>query len=138
MARELHGAHAADLASLGLRLVALPNDARKVRQRLARGFPVAAGYQVNAAEDAFHQSAVACAARGFILPKFAVHPVAVSAHAVLFVGYDARVGCFIARNSWGNGWGVDGHFLVAFDDVEDARCFTDLVSARRPHEPADE
>ena len=136
VARELRGAHATDLASLGLALTELPNDSAAVRGRLACGFPVAAGYQVNRATDEFHRDPAACAARGFVLPRFSRDPVAVSAHAVLLVGYDGRVGCFIARNSWGGAWGVDGHFLVTFADVEDGSFFTDLMSVRALHEAA--
>ena len=124
-ARALQTLHAADLAALGLRLVALPNDPAALRRSLARGYPVAAGYQVNAAIAAFHQDAAHCAARGFVLPRYA--PPALSAHAVLIVGYDDKVRCFLARNSWGGSWGVEGHFLIAYEDLNNVDFFTDLA-----------
>jgi hypothetical protein len=37
-------------------------------------------------------------------------------HTVLLVGYDDVQQCWIAKNSWGTGWGEDGFFRVAYDD----------------------
>jgi len=62
------------------------------------------------------------------LPPFSPQPQADAAHAVLIMGFDDAIGCFIARNSWGDAWGVDGHFLIRYRDLEDADFFTDLVS----------
>ena len=45
---------------------------------------------------------------------------------MLLLGYDFRAQAFIARNSWGRAWGVEGHFLVPFTCVEDAEAVTDL------------
>lgn len=36
-------------------------------------------------------------------------------HAVLIVGYDDSQSCWIAKNSWGPWWGVDGYFRIAYD-----------------------
>ena len=38
-------------------------------------------------------------------------------HAVLVVGYDDANGCFIAKNSWGKGWGEGGFFRIAYSEV---------------------
>jgi len=121
-------AHGADLEALGWRMVRLQNSAELCRRRLRQGAPVVAGYQVNARIAAFHASPAVCEAHGFLLPPFASDPRPESAHAVLLLGFDDALGCFLARNSWGAGWGVEGHFLVRYRDVEDPAFFTDLVS----------
>lgn len=38
-------------------------------------------------------------------------------HAVLLVGYDKRKKVFIARNSWGTGWGDKGYFYMPFNVI---------------------
>jgi len=40
-------------------------------------------------------------------------------HAVLVVGYDDNDACFKAKNSWGDSWGENGYFRIAYDDVTD-------------------
>ncbi len=40
-------------------------------------------------------------------------------HAVLLVGYDDNLQCFKVKNSWGTGWGENGYFRIAYDDVTD-------------------
>lgn len=127
-------AHGDDLRRLGWAVVALTNSAAQCKQRLRLGAPVVAGYQVNARIARFHESREACEAHGYLLPAFRQDPSAQSAHAVLLVGFDDAAGCFLARNSWGEAWGVDGHFLVRYEDVEDGAFFTDLVSFARPDE----
>ncbi|MBI4425321.1 MAG: C1 family peptidase [Elusimicrobia bacterium] len=38
-------------------------------------------------------------------------------HAVLLVGYDDAEGAFTVKNSWGEGWGEDGYFRIAYSEV---------------------
>ncbi|QTA89304.1 C1 family peptidase [Desulfonema magnum] len=40
-------------------------------------------------------------------------------HAVLLVGYDDTQQCFKVKNSWGDWWGENGYFRIAYDDVTD-------------------
>ena len=126
--------HGKDLELLGWRVVALRNSTPQCKQRLRLGVPVVAGYQVNGRIAQFHSDARRCEEHGFLLPSFAAHPKAESAHAVLIVGFDDAIGCFIARNSWGAAWGVKGHFLIRYSDLEDPSFFTDLVSFARAEE----
>ena len=39
-------------------------------------------------------------------------------HAVLAVGFDQKAKRIIARNSWGNAWGMDGYFTMPFAYLE--------------------
>jgi Papain family cysteine protease len=126
--RSAMRSHGSDLESLGWRVVALKNSVAQCKRRLRLGAPIVAGYQVNQAVAKFHSDARTCEAHGFLLPPFSASPQAESGHAVLILGFDDSIGCFIARNSWGEAWGVGGHFLVRYRDVEDATFFTDLVS----------
>lgn len=123
--------HQADVKSLGWRVVALQNSVSQCKQRLRVGAPIVAGYQVNREIAKFHTNAKTCEDHGFLLPCFASRPNAESAHAVMILGFDDAIGCFIARNSWGDAWGISGHFLIRYGDVADASFFTDLVSFAR-------
>lgn len=39
-------------------------------------------------------------------------------HAVLLVGYDDQLQCFMVKNSWGPSWGENGYFRIAYDQTE--------------------
>lgn len=125
---HIHEVYGAGLRRAGVELVELPNSVRSIKQALVRGCTVVAGYQVNRAIQDFHFSAERREAHGYLLPPFWSDPVALSGHAVLIVGYDDSVGCFIARNSWGAHWGSDGHFLIRYRDVHNKDGFTDFVA----------
>lgn len=47
-------------------------------------------------------------------------------HAVLFVGYDDDMECFIVRNSWGTKWGDKGHFYMPYDYLLDRNLSDDF------------
>jgi Papain family cysteine protease len=38
----------------------------------------------------------------------------IGGHCVTIVGYDDADKCWIAKNSWGTGWGEDGYFRIAY------------------------
>ncbi|CRK60249.1 hypothetical protein [Alloactinosynnema sp. L-07] len=42
-------------------------------------------------------------------------------HCVALIGWDDAAGCWIAKNSWGTGWGDGGYFRIAYGDsfIED-------------------
>jgi len=115
-----------EIRSLGRKFVVLPNDARQVREALLTGSPVITGYQVDARIDRFHKDVAFCEQVGFMLPHFNWRSGSITGHAVLLLGYDFRAQAFIARNSWGRGWGVEGHFLLPFACVENSDAVTDL------------
>lgn len=116
--------YGSQLRSLGRAFRTLPNDAELVRAALLEGAPVIAGYQVDENIDNFHRDAHVCEQVGYMLPHFSEDSI--TGHAVLLLGYDFRVQAFIARNSWGEDWGVQGHFLVPFACIEDPEAVTDL------------
>lgn len=114
-----------EMRSLGCRATFVSNDVGALQSYIEHGTPIIAGYQVSSEIEAFHRSAAECSARGFILPAFSGRKL--SAHCVLLIGWDEAVLCFLARNSWGTSWGVDGHFLVSFASVANKDFFTDLL-----------
>jgi len=124
---ELQRRHGSDLASLGWTAQALGNDVASARRCLQTGGPVVVGYQVNASIARFHEDAEECRRHGYVLPAFAADPVALSAHAVLVIGYDDRMRAFLTRNSWGSDWGVDGHFLLPYGHFADPSGTTHAV-----------
>jgi C1A family cysteine protease len=56
-------------------------------------------------------------------------------HAVLLVGYDKRRKIFIARNSWGEGWGDRGYFYMPFNVVTDTRMSGDFWIIKEVNNP---
>jgi len=47
-------------------------------------------------------------------------------HAVLLVGYDKNKKVFIARNSWGTGWGDRGYFYMPFQVIQNTNMSSDF------------
>ncbi|MBP2321240.1 C1A family cysteine protease [Kibdelosporangium banguiense] len=48
-------------------------------------------------------------------------------HCVALIGWDDHEGCWLAKNSWGTGWGEDGYFRIAYGD-----CFIEDYPSSRP------
>ena len=108
----------------------IDHDLGALQDSLRAGFPVVLGYQVNAVTRRFHEDAAFCKEAGYLLPSFSDDSEALSAHTVLCVGFDDSVGALICRNSWGDEWGFDGHFWIAYADAEDPSHITDAASFR--------
>jgi C1A family cysteine protease/methionine-rich copper-binding protein CopC len=50
-------------------------------------------------------------------------------HAVLIVGYSDAGQYFIAKNSWGTGWGESGYFRIAYSQLDNSVNFGDYTIA---------
>jgi hypothetical protein len=124
---EMMRRYGPDMDLLRCRPIYLHNDIPSIKAALRKGIPVVVGYQVNDQIDAFHDDVRECETYGYLLPPFSKNPRSISAHCVLLIGFDDSVLSFIARNSWGKGWGVDGHFLIRYRDVKDTDFFTDIM-----------
>jgi len=56
-------------------------------------------------------------------------------HAVLLVGYDMNREAFIARNSWGTSWGLQGYFYMQFQVVQDTTMSDDFWIIKTVNNP---
>lgn len=84
---------------------------------LALGYPVVVGFGITQRTRAWQNSDKQVRDSHFLLPLPRRGEEVVGFHCVLFVGYDDLFGggSFIARNSWGEYWGHDGHFYFPYD-----------------------
>jgi C1A family cysteine protease len=83
-------------------------DLNQMKGCLASGFPFVFGFTVY---ESFETAAVARTGHA-PMPGWGERPV--GGHAVMAVGYDDSSGWFIARNSWGAGWGMKGYFTLPY------------------------
>jgi hypothetical protein len=60
-------------------------------------------------------------------------------HAILLIGYDDGAQCFIAKNSWGTGWGESGYFRIAYSELSSPVNFGEYTIAfdGQPQVPVD-
>ena len=56
-------------------------------------------------------------------------------HAVLLVGYNQTKKMFIARNSWGTGWGDKGYFYMPFNVVTNTGMSSDYWIIKEVNNP---
>ena len=126
IAAGLHSKYDQRLSDLRAEYQMISNSTKEARAILKRGLPIIVGYQVDAEIDRFHKNAYICRSYGYMLPRFGRNAISITGHAVLVLGYDFSVQAFIARNSWGKDWGVDGHFLIPFSTYSDPSACTDI------------
>jgi C1A family cysteine protease len=92
---------------------------------LVEGFPIVGGF---IAYESFESKE---AARTGILNLPAAGERKLVGHAVLIVGYDSDSERFIAMNSWGNTWGLQGYFTVPFEYFISEELASDFWTLRR-------
>ena len=79
---------------------------------LSNGYPIIMGFNVY---TSFMSNTVA---RTGVMPyPNTKRERLLGGHAVLIVGYNKTKKVFIARNSWGTGWGDKGYFYMPFDII---------------------
>jgi hypothetical protein len=112
-----------------LKFNTVDNDVVSIKELLAHHrTPLVGGYQVNDLIHKFHTDPETRHRHGMLLPPYHKDQSEHAGHAVLILGYDDTVGCFVARNSWGAEWGAGGHFLIRYRDLGNRDFFTDLVA----------
>ena len=79
---------------------------------LTDGFPFVFGFAVY---ESFESKATA---KTGIAPMPKKDEKMMGGHAVLAVGFDQKQKRFLARNSWGKAWGMEGYFTIPFEYLE--------------------
>jgi C1A family cysteine protease len=92
-----------------------------VKAALAQGYPVVIGFDVY---ESFESDAVAATGQ-MPYPNKATEQL-LGGHAVSLVGYNDATGKFIARNSWGTGWGDHGYFYMPYQVIQDTTMSDDF------------
>jgi C1A family cysteine protease len=89
-----------------------PDILRKVREQLARGWPIAFGFTVY---SSIYKSEVG---KTGDIPFPKITDRVVGGHGVAAVGYDDSRGRVLIRNSWGTTWGNEGYGILPYEYVE--------------------
>ena len=91
---------------------------------LAQGYPFVFGFTVY---ESFESQPVA---QTGVVPMPASGEAVLGGHAVMAVGYDDSQQRFIVRNSWGNGWGMQGYFTIPYAYLLDSHLASDFWTIR--------
>lgn len=105
---------------LAISYEAIPQTRNLLMAALANGLPVVIGFSVY---ESFESNEVA---RGGVMPMPDMSEKLLGGHAVLVVGYDAQVGHWIVRNSWGEDWGDKGYFYMPIPYLESSSLSSDF------------
>ena len=95
-----------------------------MRSCLAEGYPFVFGFSVY---ESFESDKVATTG---VVPMPKKSEAYLGGHAVMAVGYDDRLKCFIVRNSWGSKWGQKGYCLMSYSYLDNDDLATDLWTLR--------
>jgi hypothetical protein len=91
---------------------------------LASGYPFIFGFL---SDESFES--VEVAQNGHVsLPQSATQVS--EGHVMLVIGYDDSQECFIVRNSWGTGWGMQGYFTMPYAYLMDPNLANDFWTIR--------
>jgi C1A family cysteine protease len=91
---------------------------------LASGYPFVFGFTVY---ESFESAEVAATG---IVPMPTRGESVLGGHAVLAVGYDDTQQTFLVRNSWGNGWGMQGYFTMPYTYLTSRHLASDFWTIR--------
>ena len=91
---------------------------------LASGYPFVYGFTVY---ESFESKNVA---KTGVVPMPASGEKILGGHCVLAVGYDDSQQRFLARNSWGTDWGLQGYFTVPYAYLTDPNLSSDFWTIR--------
>lgn len=90
-----------------------------VKNALARSFPVVVGFDV-------YSSFYNIGSNGLMTYPNVARESLEGGHAVTLVGYNDNTNRFIARNSWGTGWGDRGYFYMPYQVIQNPTMSSDF------------
>lgn len=93
--------------------------------------PIAFGFSV-------YESFYRLTSTDYIIKTPGVNEEMLGGHAVVIVGYDDDLQCFIIRNSWGKDWGNDGYFLMPYVFALNPRLCADFWTIELMEETVEE
>lgn len=102
-----------------------------MKKCLAHGHSFMVSFKVTAAMEDWFNDAVAVANSLYILPFGNISDRVTNGHAVLCVGYENDRGLFLMRNSWGQRWGMNGHFFMDYITMS-SNLIHDLLLVMQP------
>lgn len=106
------------------------NNINECFDALSNGYPIIMGFKVY---SSFMSASVA--RTGNMPYPNTRHERLLGGHAVLLVGYDKTRKIFIARNSWGTGWGDRGYFYMPFSVVTNTSMSSDYWIIKSVNNP---
>ena len=92
---------------------------------LVAGFPFVGGFSVY---ESFESKEVAQTGK-MSMPN--PSEKLLGGHAILVMGYDDELGCFIVRNSWGSKWGDKGYFYMPYEYLTNSSLSNDFWVIQR-------
>ena len=107
-----------------IRYLRVTQTLNQLKGCLAEGFPFVFGFVVY---EGFESKEVADSGH-LEIPKAGEQQL--GGHAVLAVGYEEAHQWFIVRNSWGDGWGMDGYFTMPYPYLLQSTLASDLWTIR--------
>jgi len=118
------GCYKAAQGHKALRYLRLTQDLQTMKSSLATGFPFVFGFTVY---ESMMSSEVAQTGK---VPMPGLSESVLGGHAVVAVGYSDDSQRFLARNSWGPSWGINGHFTIPYAYLTDPALAADLWTLR--------
>ncbi len=104
------------------------NQGKDLRVILAQGFPIVYG-------QSLYGSFMDTGQNGIVRVPDKSKESVIGGHALCIVGYFTDIKCFIVRNSWGRGFGLNGYCLIPFSMIEDENQCCDFWVAKIIEEP---
>lgn len=98
---------------------------------LTNGYPVVIGFTVYASFETGNWDSTTG-----IMPYPNVNTEQIlGGHCVLLVGFDKTTQRYIARNSWGSGWGKSGYFYMPFQVIQNTNMSSDFWVIKTVNNP---
>ena len=113
----------------GIKTFRLKPNLENFKKCLHSGYPFVFGFTVTKPMRRWQDSETQQKSSDYVLPEYNPDHAVDGFHSALCVGYDSchQGGVFIVRNSWGESWGREGHFLFPYETMSDKRVVKDAI-----------